>query len=76
MVRAVKQIVTIGPGGLIEFRRPDLPAGASAEVIVMIDSADSPPPPLSSLFGRASGVFASGDEADAFIRAERDRWGR
>ena len=79
MVRAIKETVVIRPGGLIEIRRADLPAGARAEVIVMIelpDGAHEPAPPLRSLFGRAKGIFKNGEEADAFIRAERDAWAR
>ncbi len=80
MTRAIKENVVIGRGGVIEIRRPDLPEGAAAEVIVMLEEpaagADSEPPPLTSLFGKAEGVFASGAEADAFIRAERDAWQR
>ena len=76
MVRAIKENVIIRPGGLIEIRRPDLPEGAAAEVIVMIEAPESEPPPLTSLFGKAKGVFSTGEEADAFIRAERDAWDR
>ncbi len=78
MIRAIKENVIIRPGGVIEIRRPDLPEGAAAEVIVMIEepAATEPPPPLTSLFGKAKGVFTSGEEADAFRRAERDAWER
>ncbi|MEW6251429.1 MAG: hypothetical protein AB1716_12335 [Planctomycetota bacterium] len=78
MVRAIKEIVVIGPGGLIQIRRPDLPVGTEVEVIVMVDEEleAGAPPPLTSLFGAAKGIFASGEEADAFLRAERDAWER
>ena len=78
MVRAIKEIVVIGPGGVIEIRRPDLPVGAAAEVIVMVneDAEGQPPPPLSSLLGRADSGYASGEDVDAFLRAERDAWDR
>jgi hypothetical protein len=76
MVRAIKENVIIGPGGLIEIRRPELPAGTTAEVIVMIESPDAEPPPLTALLGRAHSGYRSGAEADAFLRAERDAWDR
>lgn len=37
MIQAVKERVTIQPGGRIELERPDLPTGAEAEVIVMVE---------------------------------------
>lgn len=76
MVRAIKENVIIGSGGLIEIRRPDLPEGAPAEVIVMVEAPESEPPPLTSLLGQAHSGYASGEEADAFLRAERDAWDR
>lgn len=76
MVQAIKEKVIVGSGGHIEIRHPDLPEGAAAEVIVMIESPESQPPPLSSLLGKANSGYASGQEADAFIRAERDAWQR
>lgn len=76
MIRAIKEHVIIGSGGLIEIRRPDLPEGAAAEVTVTIQTPDSEPPPLSSLLGKAQSGYDSGEQADAFIRAERDAWNR
>jgi hypothetical protein len=76
MVRAIKEYVVVGEGGLIEIRRPELPAGSAAEVIVMVDDGLSPAPPLASLIGKASSGYTSGEEADAFIRRERDAWER
>jgi hypothetical protein len=76
MVRAIKEHVVVKPGGLIEIRRPELPSGAAAEVIVMVDDGLSPVPPLTRLIGKASSGYASGEEADAFIRRERDAWER
>ncbi len=78
MVRAIKENVIIRPGGVIEIRRPDLPEGAAAEVIVMLEEPATPEalPSLTSLIGKANSGYASGAEADAFIRAERDAWER
>lgn len=76
MVRAIKEYVVVQPGGLIEIRRADLPAGAGAEVIVMIETPETEPPRLTSLLGRARSGYRDGAEADAFLRAERDAWDR
>jgi len=79
MVRAIKEQVTIQPGGLIEIRRPELPSGAVAEVIVMVDEQEisgRKPKKFSDFFGSVRGCFESGEAADAFIRAERDSWSR
>jgi hypothetical protein len=79
MVRMIKEQVTVQPGGVIQIRRPELRAGDSAEIIVLVlDSEVSAQPPasLASLFGKAKGSFASSEQADAFLRAERDAWDR
>ncbi len=52
MVRAVKQIVTIQPGGRVEVRSDQLPEGKQAEVIVLVDV-------LAGLNGKAEQPTAS-----------------
>jgi hypothetical protein len=37
MVTAIRQHVTIGPGGVVEIRSPELPEGAEADVIVLVE---------------------------------------
>lgn len=37
MVAAIKQHVTVQPGGVIEIRSPELKAGTAAEVIVLVE---------------------------------------
>jgi hypothetical protein len=37
-ITAVRQVTTVQPGGRIELSSPDLPPGARAEVIVLIES--------------------------------------
>ncbi len=77
MTRAIKKQVTIQPGGVVEFRHPDLPAGAIAEVIVLVEPVEGPadePPTLTSLIGSTKGLFGSAEEADAYLRRERDSW--
>lgn len=45
MVRAIRQSVIVKPGGLVELRSAELRPGATAEVIVLVDSPASPHPP-------------------------------
>ena len=76
MTTAIIERIVIKPGGIIEMQSPELPAGETAEVIVLLD----PPAPekikLSEMRGAAKGGFASAEEADKFIRAERNAWER
>lgn len=75
MVRAIKQSVTIQPGGRIELTSGELPEGKRAEVIVLIDSS-APPPSYTKFFGSGKGVFTTPEDTDAHIRQERDAWGQ
>lgn len=74
MTRALKQNVVIGPGGVIEIRSPELPEGVKADVIVLYEEKEKKKIPLSKLFGKGKGLFATPEEADAFLRNERDQW--
>ncbi|MGH2523053.1 MAG: hypothetical protein ACRDH2_11170 [Anaerolineales bacterium] len=79
MTNALRQTVIVQPGGLIEIRSPELPVGASAEVIVLVDAPLSKTPPvmpspLARWIGAARGGFATPAEADAFLNRERDTW--
>jgi hypothetical protein len=40
MVRAIREIVTVGPDGTIKVQAPELRQGTRAEVIVLLDSAN------------------------------------
>ena len=62
MVAAVRQIVTIQPGGVVEVRSPELTAGEQAEVIVLVQAAagvDGKPP--AGTWRRHAGAINSGD---------------
>ena len=55
MNAALRQTLVVQPGGVLEIRSPDLPVGATAEVIVLLNlpavvpgfSSDSPASPKS-----------------------------
>ena len=79
MVAAIKQRVTVQPGGVIEIRSPELTPGASAEVIILVDGAAPPAGggrPLVSFVGAGKGGFHSAEEIDAYVRELRDEWDR
>lgn len=37
MLRAIRQYVTVGPGGVVRVQCPELPVGCQAEVIVLLE---------------------------------------
>lgn len=75
MLNGLKQTVIVQPGGLIEVRSPDLPPGATVEVIVLLESIPQDNQlGISRFIGAASGSFATPEQADEFIRQERDAW--
>lgn len=60
-------------GGRIEVQSADLKAGQPAEVIVLVEEAPNGRS-NASFFGSGRGAFASPEEADSFLREERDLW--
>jgi hypothetical protein len=72
MTDAIRQQVTVQPGGLIEVRSADLPVGAKVEVIVLVESASRSKRSLRSMIGTAKKSFANVKEVDDFIRQERN----
>lgn len=74
MIDAIRQQVTVQPGGVIELQSPDLPVGARVEVIVLVDSPFKSKRSLRRMLGTASQSFANVREVDTFIRQERDNW--
>jgi len=74
MLHAVRERVTVRPDGAIEIRSPELPPpGTPADVVVVFDLPDDeePAPPLTSLMGATRGLFASPEEADAYLAGDR-----
>ncbi|MGA1474322.1 MAG: hypothetical protein ACO4AI_03965 [Prochlorothrix sp.] len=82
MFTGIKQQATVKPGGIIELTSPDLQEGTTVEVIVLIqtepgqanspEGASQPARSLAQFIGAAPGNFATPEEADHFIRQERD----
>ena len=74
MINAIRQTVVVQPGGRIEVVSSELTPGASAEVIVLEEAPPARKRPLKSFHGTGKGCYATPEEADAFIRRERDAW--
>ena len=75
MLNKLKQKAIVQPGGVVEIRSSELPAGATVEVIVLLESlSDESQTSLTSFIGTAKGIFATPESADQFIRQERDSW--
>lgn len=73
MLNGLRQIVTVQPGGLIELRSPELPPGATVEVIVLLESKPAQQS-LTRFIGAAPGNFETPEAVDQFVRQERDAW--
>ncbi|MBI2760507.1 MAG: hypothetical protein HYX51_03665 [Chloroflexi bacterium] len=69
----IRRRVVIEPGGRVTVQSDELPDGAEADVIVRVPS-DRASHTYESMFGSGRGVFATPEDADAFVRHERDAW--
>lgn len=75
MINEIRQKAIVKPGGVVEISSPELPLGATVEVIVLLESpSKKPEKSLTSFIGTARGNFATPQEVDRFIRKERDTW--
>ncbi|MEW6238396.1 MAG: hypothetical protein AB1656_23680 [Candidatus Omnitrophota bacterium] len=74
MPKAIRQKTKIRTGGVLEIRSPEFPEGVDVEVIVLIDDGIQSPATLTKLIGSAKGCYASPEDADQFIRQERNQW--
>lgn len=72
MTRAIRHHVTVQEGGRIELQS-DLAAGQAAEVIVLIEEVTESRP-ITEFFGAGRGAYASPEDAERFLREERDQW--
>ena len=73
MRQAIRQRVTIQPGGRVGTIAPELTAGNEAEAVILEELSPSSRC-LADLVGCGRGAFSSPEEADHFIRRERDAW--
>jgi hypothetical protein len=71
---AIRRIVTVQSGSRIEIHTPELPPGTQAEVVVLEIPSSASKRSFSALLGQGRGTFATPEEADGFLRRERDQW--
>ncbi|HEY1685391.1 MAG TPA: hypothetical protein VGG19_11555 [Tepidisphaeraceae bacterium] len=76
MVRAIRETVTVEDGGVVRLHSAELLPGSRVDVIILPESSAKDNRPLASFKGSARGVYASPEQADAFLRTERDQWDR
>ncbi len=74
MTQAIRQEVTVQKDHQIEIFSPELKLGDHVEVIVLLSQGEPKKSNLCSLFGAGKGSFSSPEEANDFIRRERDTW--
>jgi len=74
VLHALRKRVTVQAGGLIEIHAPEMQPGTEAEVIILEDSRATGRSSLRSILGAGKGAFSTPEEADAFLRGERDSW--
>jgi len=75
MLKELRQKAIVKPGGVVEICSPELPIGATVEIIVLIETPTyQSKKSLTSFIGSAKGSFATPEEVDKFIRQERDAW--
>lgn len=72
MEQAIRRRVIVEPGGRIVIQSDELPEGAEAEVIVLL--AQPRHASYAVMLGSGQGTLATPEEADAFLRRERDAW--
>ena len=75
--RKIKTVVQ--SGGRIEVNAPDWPAGQPVEVTIRLSDAQSPRRrSVVDILAECPGgvLFKTPQDVDAYIREERDSWGR
>ena len=70
MVRAIREIVIVGPDGKIEVRAPELREGSRAEVIVLIEPERdrTPVSPLGAFETLQRSVGLTAEAAEEWVR--------
>ncbi|MFL5241405.1 MAG: hypothetical protein ACJ8FY_04800 [Gemmataceae bacterium] len=78
MQKALRLETTVLPGHRLQLSAPELPDGATVEVIVVLP--DSPPTPRQSMLEFLATLppgpllYRTPEEVDRYIREERDSW--
>ncbi|HVV69287.1 MAG TPA: hypothetical protein VHE99_09715 [Gammaproteobacteria bacterium] len=72
MTQAIRQDITVQKDHRIYS--PELKLGDRVEVILLFNQDENKKSNLRTLLGTGKGSFSSQEEADAFIRRERNTW--
>jgi len=78
MVAAIRQTVTVGPGGRVEVQAPELTEGSRAEVIVLVENVTSPAAQLAAFERLQAGLNLDAARARQWseqARTERESFG-
>jgi len=75
---ALQVKTTVLPDHRIELHVPELPAGRTATVFIVLDDETPPKRPLQDVLGNYPGgqLFKTAQEVEEYLRAERDSWGK
>jgi hypothetical protein len=68
MTKAIRQTITVQQGGRIEIRSPELHPGETAEVIVLVNGADSAGDKLAKLEELQRAMSLSHEAAESWIQ--------
>ena len=74
MLHALRKRVIVQAGGLIEIHAPEMQPGTEAAVIILEDSRATGRSALRNILGSGQGAFSTPEQADAFLRGERESW--
>jgi hypothetical protein len=70
----IRRKLIVDRAGVLEIRADELVPGAIAEVIVFVEAPEARARSLVELIGSGKGLFATAEEADEYIRKEREAW--
>ncbi len=76
MTHFIEQKATISTPGILEIHSPELKSGMRVEIRILLKDMPQVPcsSPLLSFMGAGRNAFSTPEEADAFLRQERDSW--
>ena len=74
MQQALPARTVVKPGGVVEGTSAELPDGVEVDVIILVARHPERAKTWTERIGSAKGSFTTWQEADAFIRRERDAW--
>lgn len=77
MQQTITQEMVVQKPNMVEIHSPLLKRGAHVKIIVVVEEemgSNEPKKKLSDMIGKGKGCYTTLEEADTFIRKERDKW--